>query len=67
MTTFFTVLILSYAVQGQELQMRMVYETEAECSEMLMHAEALVADPLAVTCVKSNMISWTPQPPARPW
>jgi len=65
MTTFFTVLILTYAVQGEELQMRMVYETEAECSEMLMHAEALVADPLAVQCVKSSLISWAPRPPHR--
>jgi hypothetical protein len=66
MTTFFTVLILTYAVQGQELQMRMVYETEAECSEVMMRAEALVADPLAVQCVKSNMISWAPPPMERP-
>ena len=66
MTTFFTVLILSYAVQGQELQMRMVYETQAECSEMMMHAEALVSDPLAVQCVRSNMISWAPAPMERP-
>ena len=65
MTTFFTVLILSYAVQGQELQMRMVYETEAECSEIMMRAEALVSDPLAVQCVRSNMISWAPRPPHR--
>jgi len=65
MTTFFTVLILTYAVQGEELQMRMLYETEAECSDMLMHAEALVADPLAVQCVKSDMISWAPRPPHR--
>ncbi len=65
MTTFFTVLILSYAVQGQELQMRMVYETQAECSEMMMHAEALVSDPLAVQCVRSDMISWAPRPPHR--
>jgi hypothetical protein len=66
MTTFFTVLILSYAVQGQELQMRMVYETEAECSEMIMRAEALVANPLAVTCARSNLISWAKPPMERP-
>ena len=66
MTTFFTVLILTYAVQGQELQMRMLYETQAECSEVMMRAEALVDDPLAVQCVKSNMISWAPPPMERP-
>jgi hypothetical protein len=65
-TTFFTVLILTYAVQGQELQMRLVYETEDECSEMLMRAESLVSDPLAVQCVKSNLISWAPPPMERP-
>jgi hypothetical protein len=63
MTTFFTVLILTYAVQGQELQMRMLYETQAECSEVMMRAEALVDDPLAVQCVRSSLISWAPRPP----
>jgi len=46
--------------------MRMVYETQAECSEMMMQAEALVSDPLAVQCVRSNLISWAPAPMERP-
>ena len=67
MTTFFTVLILSYQVQGQELQARWVYESQMECSQAIAAAEALVPDALAVTCQRSNMISWAPAPQARPW
>jgi len=66
MTTFFTVLILTYSVHGEELQMRMVYETEAKCSAAIAVAESLVEEPLAVRCVKSNLISWSPRPQARP-
>ena len=66
MTTFFTVLILTYSVQGEELQMRIVYESEAECSSAIALAGALVAEPLAVQCVESNLISWSPRPQARP-
>ena len=66
MTTFFTVLILSYQVQGQELQARWVYESQAECSQAIAAAEALVPDVLAVTCQRSNMISWAPAPMERP-
>ena len=66
MTTFFTVLILSYQIQGQELQARWVYESQAECSEAITAAEALVPDVLAVTCQRSNMISWAPAPMERP-
>lgn len=66
MTTFFTVLILSYQVQGQELQARLVYESQAECSQAIAAAEALVPDVLAVTCQKSNLISYAPPPMERP-
>ena len=66
MTTFFTVLILSYQVQGQELQARWVYESQMECSEAITAAEALVPDVLAVTCQRSSMISYAPAPMARP-
>ena len=66
MTTFFTVLILSYQVQGQELQARWVYESAAECSQAIAAAEALVPNALAVTCQQSGMISYAPRPPLRP-
>lgn len=66
MTTFFTVLILSYQVQGQELQARWVYESAAECSQAIAAAEALVPDVLAVTCQRSNIISYAPAPMERP-
>ena len=66
MTTFFTVLILSYQVQGQELQARWVYESQDECSQAITAAEALVPDVLAVTCQRSSMISWAPRPTERP-
>ena len=66
MITFFTVLILSYQVQGQELQARWVYESQVECSQAITAAEALVPDVLAVTCQRSNMISWAPAPMERP-
>jgi len=66
MTTFFTILILTYSVQGEELQMHMVYETEAKCSAAIAVAETLVAEPLAAQCIKSNLISWSPRPQARP-
>lgn len=66
MTTFFTVLILSYQVHGQELQARWVYESQMECSQAIAAAEALVPDVLAVTCQRSNMISWAPAPMERP-
>ena len=66
MTTFFTVLILSYQVQGQELQARWVYESAVECSQAIAAAETLVPDVLAVTCQRSNMISWAPAPMERP-
>ena len=66
MTTFFTVLILSYQVQGQELQARWVYESQMECSQAITAAEALVPDVLAVICQRSNMISWAPAPMERP-
>ena len=66
MTTFFTVLILSYQVQGQELQARWVYESAAECSQAITAAEALVPDVLAVTCQRSNIISYAPPPMERP-
>ena len=66
MTTFFTVLILSYKVQGQELQARWIYESQAECSQAIASAEALVPDVLAVTCQRSSMISWAPRPTGRP-
>ena len=66
MTTFFTVLILSYQVQGQELQARWVYESQMECSQAIAAAEALVPDVLAVTCQRSNFISWAPAPMDRP-
>ena len=66
MTTFFTVLILSYQVHGQELQARWVYESQAECSEAITAAEALVPDVLAVTCQRSNLISYAPPPMERP-
>ena len=65
MTTFFTVLILSYQVQGQELQARLVYESQMECSQAITAAEALVPDVLAVTCQRSNLISQAPRPPVR--
>jgi hypothetical protein len=48
------------------LQMHMVYETEAKCSAAIDLAEALVEEPLAVQCVESNLISWSPRPQARP-
>ena len=67
MTTFFTVLILSYQVQGQELQARWVYESQAECSQAITAAEALVPDVLAVTCQRSNLISYAPAPMDRPY
>lgn len=67
MTTFFTVLIMSYQVQGQELQARWVYESQAECSQAILAVEALVPDVLAVTCQRSNLISYAPRPTARPW
>ena len=66
MTTFFTVLILSYQVQGQELQARWVYESQAECSQAIAAAEALVPNVLAVTCQRSNLISQAPLPMERP-
>ena len=64
--TFFTVLILSYQVHGQELQARWVYESQAECSQAISAAEALVPDVLAVTCQRSNLISYAPPPMERP-
>ena len=66
MTTFFTVLILSYQVHGQELQARWVYESQMECSQAISAAEALVPDVLAVTCQRSNLISYAPPPMERP-
>ena len=67
MTTFFTVLILSYQVQGQELQARWLYESQAECSQAIAAAEALVPDVISVTCQRSSMISYAPAPIQRPW
>lgn len=67
MTTFFTVLILSYAVQGEELQMRLVYENEIECSVAIASVEQIMPEDriLAVTCARSNLISAAPRPPVR--
>lgn len=64
--TFFTVLIMSYKIQNQELQARWVYESQAECSQAIAAAEALVPDVLAVTCQRSSMISYAPAPMERP-
>ena len=69
MTSFFTVLILTYAFDGEELQSRILYTSEEACSAALHQIKA-VLDPrleiLQMRCVRSNLLSASPRPKPRP-
>ena len=69
MTSLFTVLILTYAFDGEELQSRILYTSEAACSAALGQIEAIL-DPrleiLQMRCVRSNLLSASPRPRPRP-
>ena len=69
MTTFFTVLVISYAFNDQEVQSRVLYTSAIACSDGMTQVEA-VLDPdievLMLQCQQSDILSRSPRPVARP-
>jgi hypothetical protein len=69
MLTFFTVMIITYSAQGEEVQSRLLYSSQRACSDAMAAAEALVDASMTVEmvqCQESNLISRAPRPKARP-
>lgn len=69
MTTFFTVLIITYAFNGDEVQSRILYTSEQACSDAIMQVEAALDPDLDVEmlqCKRSDVISRSPRPMSRP-
>lgn len=67
--TFFTVLIITYALDGQELQSRLLYTSEAECDRAIRQIETVLdprLDVLQLRCARSNLLSASPRPKPRP-
>jgi hypothetical protein len=69
MTTFFTVLIITYAFNGEEVQSRILYTSEMACSDAMLSIEAALDPDLNVEmlqCKRSDLISRSPRPMDRP-
>lgn len=67
--TFFTVLIITYAFDGEELQSRLLYTSEATCDAALRQIETFLdprLDLLQARCTRSNLLSASPRPKPRP-
>lgn len=67
--TFFTVLIITYAFDGQELQSRLLYTSEAACDRAIRQIETIIdprLDVIQLRCARSNLLSASPRPKPRP-
>jgi len=65
----FTVLIALYAVNGEDVESRVLFPSEAECSAALQPMQAVLDAPygdVAVMCYRSTLLSASPRPVARP-
>jgi hypothetical protein len=65
----FTVLIALYAVNGEDVESRVLFPSEAECGAALQPMQAILEasyDDVAVLCVHSTLLSASPRPVARP-
>lgn len=70
MVTFFTVMVITFSLDTEEAQMRLLYTSEMACSEAMQTIETVIDPTLEVEmiqCQRSNLISRAPRPPARPW
>jgi len=64
----FTVLIALYAVNGEDVESRVLFPSEAECSSALQPMQTILEtsyDDVAVLCERSTLLSASPRPKAR--
>ena len=65
----FTVLIALYAVNGEDVESRVLFPGEVECGAALQPMQAILEasyDDVAVLCERSRLLSASPRPVARP-
>ena len=70
MLTFFTVMVITYSFNGEEVQSRLLYTDEMSCGNALLHVDTLLDPAMTlemVQCERSGLISRSPRPKARPW
>ena len=70
MLTFFTVLVITYSFNGEEVQSRLLYTSEWACSDALKRVEDFVDPDMEIEiaqCQRSDLISRSPRPKMRPW
>lgn len=69
MTTFFTVMIVTFSINNEEAQMRLLYTSAMACGNAIEAVEAAMDPALTiemVQCKRSNLISGSPRPKPRP-
>jgi hypothetical protein len=66
---FWTVLIALYGVGDGDVESRVLFPSEAECSAALQPMQVILEasyDDVAVMCHRSKLLSASPRPVARP-
>ena len=69
MLTFFTLLVITYSLDGEEAQARILYTSEAACITAMEQVAPLLDPAITlemVQCQKTTAISRSPRPKARP-
>lgn len=67
---FWTVLIALYGVGDGDVESRVLFPSEAECSAALQPMQVILEasyDDVAVLCDRTRRLSASPRPKARPW
>lgn len=70
MVTFFTVMVITFSLDTEEAQMRLLYTSEMACSDAMKTIETVVDPALEIEmlqCQRSEMMSRSPRPKSRPW
>ena len=64
-----TLMFVLYTVNGEDVESRVLFPSEAECSAALQPMQAILEasyDDVAVLCERSTLLSASPRPVARP-
>lgn len=70
MVTFFTMMVITFSLDTEEAQMRLLYTSETACSDAMQTIETVVDPALHIEmlqCQRSEMMSRSPRPKSRPW
>ena len=65
----FTVLIALYAVNGEDVESRVLFPSAAECGNAIEHVHAALSasyDDVVILCDRTRLLSASPRPVARP-